>query len=61
MCGEFQERMTACNKDAASRNLSGKPPMTQQERMTYCNKEAGAGKLSGDALKAFMSDCLKKK
>ena len=53
--------MTACNKDAASRNLSGKPPMTQQERMTYCNKEAGAGKLSGDALKAFMSDCLKKK
>jgi hypothetical protein len=69
-----QERMTACNKEAAAKNLSGdarktfmsdclsaKPQMTQQERMTYCNKEAGAKKLSGDARKAFMSDCLKAK
>ena len=51
-----QQRMTACNKEAAAKNLSGdarrafmsdclsaKPQMTQQERTTRCNKEAGAG------------------
>ena len=71
-----QEKMTACNKEAAAKNLSGEPrkafmseclsgktapPMTQQEKMGYCNKQAAAKTLSGDARKTFMSDCLKAK
>jgi hypothetical protein len=74
--GTQQDKMTACNKEAGAKNLSGdarkafmsdclkaKPaaPMTQQDKMTYCNKEAGAKNLSGDARKTFMSDCLKAK
>ncbi len=67
-----QEKMTACNKEAAAKNLKGderkafmssclssKPAApTQQEKMTACNKEAAAKSLKGDERKSFMSKCL---
>ncbi len=67
-----QEKMSACSKEAAAKNLKGderkafmstclsaKPAAaSQQEKMTACNKEAGARNLKGDERKAFMSKCL---
>lgn len=66
-----QNRMAACNKEAAGKTgderkafmsecLKNKPAAaeTQQDRMKRCNHEA-TGK-SGDERKAFMSQCLKK-
>jgi hypothetical protein len=68
-----QNKMAACNKDAAGKKgderkafmkecLSGKPaaaaPATQQDKMKLCNKDATGKK--GDERKAFMKECLKK-
>ncbi len=67
-----QEKMSACNKEAAAKNLAGeerkkfmssclssKPAASsQQDKMTTCNKEASAKNLKGDDRKKFMSSCL---
>jgi len=67
-----QEKMTACNKEAATKNLKGDERKTfmstclsaspaatsQQDRMTTCNKDASGKNLKGDERKAFMSKCL---
>lgn len=67
-----QQKMAACNKEAADKKLSGdarksfmsdclsaKHAPTQQEKMGLCNKEAAKKELKGDERKAFMSSCLK--
>lgn len=61
-----QEKMTACNKEAATMKGDERKAFmktclakkeTQQDKMKRCNVEA-AGK-TGDERKQFMSDCLK--
>ena len=70
-----QERMKACNAEAAAKELKGDerksfmsdclsaksaPGSTaQQNKMKTCNAEAGSKALKGDARKKFMSECLK--
>jgi hypothetical protein len=70
-----QEKMGACNKEAAAKDLKGDPrkafmkdclsaekkeaKLTQQEKMKACNKEAGDKAVKGDERKRFMSECLK--
>lgn len=66
-----QEKMAACNKQAAEKNLKGDErkkfmseclsaaKKTQQEKMAACNKQAGEKNLKGDDRKKFMSECLR--
>jgi len=70
-----RDRMTSCNADAGSKNLSGsarksfmsdclsgKPPKAltpQQAKMGSCNKDASAKGLKGADRRSFMSTCLK--
>jgi hypothetical protein len=66
-----QEKMAACNKEAADKNLKGDErkkfmsaclsaaKKTQQEKMTACNKQAGEKNLKGDERKKFMAECLR--
>lgn len=68
-----QERMKACNQQAAKKALKGDERKSfmsdclktddkltaQQQRMKSCNEEAGRKQLKGDARKGFMSRCLK--
>ena len=70
-----QQKMGACNKEAATKDLKGDDrkkfmseclsagkkvaKQTQQDRMKSCNKEAGQKALKGDDRKKFMSECLK--
>jgi hypothetical protein len=71
-----QEKMTTCNADARTKNLSGgarkdfmksclsssKKELTpQQQKMSDCSKDAASKSLKGDARKEFMSTCLKAK
>ncbi|MPM45864.1 Phosphate starvation-inducible protein PsiF [bioreactor metagenome] len=69
-----QQKMTACNADAGSKELKGderkafmksclsaKKAPTQQEKMKTCNADASAKTLKGDERKAFMKDCLSNK
>jgi hypothetical protein len=67
-----QEKMTACNKEAADKKLAGDErkkfmssclsakgvSQSQQDKMATCNKDAAAKNLKGDERKAFMSKCL---
>ena len=68
-----QSKMTTCNADASSKNLSGddrkaymktclsaKPAKTnsQQEKMKSCNADATTKGLKGDDRKAYMKTCL---
>ena len=65
-----QNKMTACNKDAAGKKgderkafmkecLSASAPrMTQQEKMKTCNVGASDKKLKGDDRKTYMKACL---
>ena len=68
-----QQKMAACNKEAAGKKLEGeerkkfmseclkaKPvAATPQERMKVCNADPKAKELKGDERKKFMSECLK--
>jgi hypothetical protein len=68
-----QERMKACNQQAAKKELKGEERKSfmsdclktddkltsQQQRMKSCNDQAGNKALKGDERKAFMSRCLK--
>jgi hypothetical protein len=68
-----QEKMTACNKEAADKSLKGDErkafmssclsakSQTQQDKMTACNKQAADKALKGDERKTFMSSCLSAK
>ena len=69
-----QSKMTTCNADASSKNLSGDdrkaymktclsaaPAATtnsQQEKMKSCNADATTKGLKGDDRKAYMKTCL---
>lgn len=67
-----QQKMAACNKDAAAKNLAGderkkfmasclsakSAAVSQQDKMKTCNKDASAKNLKGDERKKFMSACL---
>ena len=68
-----QSKMTTCNADASSKNLSGddrkaymktclsaKPAKTnsQQEKMKSCNADATTKGLKGDDRKSYMKTCL---
>jgi hypothetical protein len=75
MAGPQQDKMAACNKEAAAKKLTGeerkafvteclktKPATTpQQEKMKTCNKEANEKNLKGEERQKFMSACLKTK
>jgi len=70
-----QEKMAACNKEAADKGLKGdqrktfmsgclsagksQAKLSQQEKKKSCNKEAADKALNGDDRKKFMSQCLK--
>ena len=69
-----QDKMTTCNANASSKNLSGDdrkaymktclsaaPAATtnsQQEKMKSCNADATTKGLKGDDRKAYMKTCL---
>jgi len=69
-----QTKMSSCNADASSKNLSGddrkaymktclsaaKPAKTnsQQEKMKSCNADATTKGLKGDDRKSYMKTCL---
>jgi hypothetical protein len=69
-----QDKMTTCNANASSKNLSGddrkaymktclsaaKPAKTnsQQEKMKSCNADATTKGLKGDDRKTYMKSCL---
>ena len=75
--GPQQEKMKACNADAAKKELAGDARKTfmkdclstkndsamhsQQNKMKMCNADAGKKELKGDERKAFMKDCLSSK
>ena len=74
--GPQQEKMKACNADAAKQELKGDARKafmkdclsakkeainSQQNKMKTCNADATAKELKGDARKAFMKDCLSAK
>lgn len=66
-----QQKMAACNKEAAEKNLKGDErkkfmsaclsaaKKSQQDKMTACNKQAGEKSLKGDERKKFMAECLR--
>ena len=70
-----QQRMKACNAEAATNHLAGAdrksfmaqclsggaaPALNpQQQKMKDCNAKAGEQQLTGAARKAFMSSCLR--
>ena len=51
-----QDKMTACNAEAKSKNLAGDD---RKSFMKTCNADAKTQGLTGDARKQFMSNCLK--
>jgi hypothetical protein len=67
-----QERMKACNAQAAKKELKGderkgfmsrclksdKTAISQQDRMTSCNAQAKRKELKGDERQGFMRECL---
>jgi len=75
--GPQQEKMKACNADAAKKELAGDARKafmkdclsakndsgmhSQQDKMKMCNADAGKKELKGDERKAFMKDCLSSK
>ncbi len=66
-----QERMAACNKEAADKNLRGEERKkfmsaclsaarkARREKMTACNKQAGEKNLKGEERKKFIAECLR--
>lgn len=75
--GPQQDKMKACNADAAKKELAGDARKafmkdclstkndstmhSQQDKMKMCNADAGKKELKGDERKAFMKDCLSSK
>jgi len=72
--GSQQEKMTACNADAAKKELAGDARKafmkdclsaknestmhSQQNKMKMCNADPKAKTLKGEERKAFMKSCL---